>query len=221
MNKQVFRDMSYGVYITTSYADGRAAGCITNSNTQITSSPATFSVSVNHANATRDAILKSGMFAFTVLAQDSDPTLIGHFGFSSSRDVHKFMDLDVPVRWVNGVPAVMTGCGYVVCRVVGTMETSTHTIFLGEALEAEAIPAAEPMTYRYYHQVLRGKSPKNAPTFDAGEAKTQQAVPKQETSAGKRFVCTVCGYVYEGESLPADFICPICKHGAQDFEEMK
>lgn len=214
MDNQFFRSMSYGVYITTSYEGGRAAGCITNSNTQITASPATVCVSVNHDNFTNQCIARSGKFAFTVLSEQSDPSLIGRFGFSSSRDVNKFEDLQEGlVKWVDGVPVVAAGCGYAVCRVIGTMETSTHTVFLGEVVAAEALSEEVPMTYRYYHEVIRGKSPRNAPTYIAEE-------PKEPASSG-RYVCQVCGYVYEGEELPADFVCPICKHGAADFKRVE
>lgn len=211
MDNKIFRSMSYGVYITTSYFGGRAAGCITNSNTQITSSPATVSVSVNHDNYTNACIRKSGKFAFTILSEQSDPALIGRFGFASSRDVHKLEDLETPVDWIDGVPAVATGCGYAVCRVVGTVEMATHTIFLGEVIEAKALSTETPMTYRYYHEVIRGKSPKNAPTYVPEK-------PEQPEAGKPRYVCQVCGYVYEGDTLPEDFVCPICKHGAQDFE---
>lgn len=212
MDKNVFRSMTYGVYITTSTDDGRPVGCITNSNTQITSSPATVSVSVNHDNYTASCIEKSGMFAYTILSVESDPALIGRFGFASSRDTDKFAGLSVD--WVQGMPAVVTGCGYVVCRVVGKMETSTHTVFLGEVMEAKAVSGEIPMSYSYYHQVIRGKSPKNAPTYIAEEKE------EEKPSGGRRYRCQVCGYVYEGESLPEDYVCPVCKHGAQDFEQI-
>lgn len=216
MELNVFRSMSYGVYITTSYYGGRAAGCVTNSNTQITSSPATVSVSVNHDNYTNKCIRESGKFAFTILSEESDPALIGHFGFQSSKDVHKLEKLEVPVKWINGVPAIETGCGYVVCEVIGTMETETHTIFLGKVIEAKVLSKETPMTYRYYHEVIRGKSPKNAPTYIPEEKK------EAEKPAGNlhHYACQVCGYIYEGESLPEDFVCPICKHGVQDFEQI-
>lgn len=167
MDKNVFRSMTYGVYITTSVDDGRPVGCITNSNTQITSSPAMVSVSVNHGNYTASCIEKSGVFAYTILSVESDPSLIGRFGFASSRNTDKFSGLKV--EWVEGVPVVAEGCGYVVCRVAGRMETGTHTVFLGEVTEAKALSGQIPMGYSYYHQVIRGKSPKNAPTYIAEE----------------------------------------------------
>ncbi|MBP3427573.1 MAG: flavin reductase [Clostridia bacterium] len=211
MDKNVFRNMSYGVYLTTTTDAGKPVGCVSNSNTQITSSPATFSVSLNHDNYTTECIRRSGLFAFTILSEKSDPSLIGRFGFASSRDTDKFAGLDWDrVEWV---PVVKAGCGYVVCRVIGEMETSTHTIFLGEAIAAEKLSDEIPMTYRYYHEVIRGTSPKNAPTFIAEEPKAE------EKPAQGRWVCGVCGYVHEGDELPADFTCPICRQGADVFKK--
>lgn len=215
MNSKIFRDMSYGVYLTTSMDAGRPVGCVTNSNTQITSSPATFSVSLNHDNYTTQCIRRSGMFAFTVLSEQSDPALIGRFGFSSSRDMDKFEGLQWErVQWV---PVVKAGCGYVVCRVINVMETSTHTVFLGEAIAAEKLSDERPMTYRYYHEVIRGTSPKNAPTYiaPAAENQAEQAQTKAEEQ-GVRYVCRVCGYEHEGE-LPEGFTCPICRVDASQF----
>lgn len=219
MDKNIFRNMSYGVYITTTVDEGRPVGCISNSNTQITSSPATFSVSLNHDNYTTECIRRCRMFAFTILSEQSDPALIGRFGFASSRDTDKFEGLDVDI--FQCMPAVKTGCGYVVCRVIGEMETSTHTIFLGQAVEAKVLSNEAPMTYKYYHEVIRGKSPKSAPTYIAEEKKPEEKTAKSEESGQEkhRYVCNVCGYVYEGESLPEDYICPLCKHGAQDFTQ--
>lgn len=207
MNQQVFRSMSYGVYITTSVDNGRPVGCITNSNTQITSAPATVSVSVNHDNYTTACIRKSGMFGYTILSEQSDPGLIGRFGFASSRDTDKFDGLAYSLR--SGVPVVHTGCGYVVCRVIGEMETATHTVFLGEVIDADVLSQERPMTYRYYHEVIRGTSPKNAPTYIAE--------PEKEKTEGERYVCSICGYEHEGP-LPQDFVCPVCRQGADKFE---
>lgn len=208
MNKKAFYNMSYGVYVTTSTDNGKPVGCVTNSNTQITSSPATVSVSVNHDNYTAECIEKSGLFGFTVLAVDSDPEIIGKFGFFSSKDTDKFSGFEYDVK--EGVPVLADGCAYAVCRVIDKMETSTHTVFLGEVIDADTLKQSEPMTYSYYHKVLKGKSPEKAPTYVEETA--------EETGA-KKFVCDVCGYIYEGDSVPADFKCPICGVDASHFKE--
>lgn len=208
MNKKAFYNMSYGVYVTTSTDNGKPVGCVTNSNTQITSSPATVSVSVNHDNYTAECIEKSGLFGFTVLSVDSDPEIIGKFGFFSSKDTDKFSGFEYDVK--EGVPVLADGCAYAVCRVIDKMETSTHTVFLGEVIDADTLKQSEPMTYSYYHKVLKGKSPEKAPTYVEESA--------EETGA-KKFVCDVCGYIYEGDSVPADFKCPICGVDASHFKE--
>jgi len=217
MNTTVFRDMSYGVYVTTSMDGSRPVGCVTNSIMQITSQPATVAVSVNHDNYTNGCIEKSGKFAFSILAETSDTGLIGRFGFQSSRDVDKFEGISYDMA--EGIPVLLDGCGYVVCKVVGKMETSTHTVFLGEVIGAEVSDKKPAMTYAYYHQVVRGKSPKNAPTYIPEE---DQSASKEEKSGTKvKYVCKICGYVYDGDPLPEDYICPICKHPASDFERVE
>lgn len=214
MNTNIFRDMSYGVYVVSTMDGQRPTGCIANSIMQITSSPATVAVSVNHDNYTNGCIKDSGMFAFSILAEQSDPGLIGTFGFQSGKEVDKFAQ--VAYDNVEGMPVVKDSCGYVVCKVINTMETESHTVFLGEVVEGDVYDeAATAMTYAYYHKVVKGKSPKNAPTY-LPEAEHEL----EEKPAGKntrRWVCQVCGYVYEGEELPADYICPICKQGADKF----
>lgn len=212
MNTNIFRSMSYGVYVVSTMDQERPVGCIANSIMQITSSPATVAVSMNHDNYTNSCIKTSGMFAFSILSEQSDPGLIGNFGFQSGKDVDKFAHTAYDM--VEGMPVVKDSCGYVVCKVIDTMETSTHTVFLGEVIEGDVYEgAADAMTYAYYHKVVKGKSPKNAPTY-LPEAEEEK---KEEKTSKKRWVCQVCGYVYEGEELPADYICPICKQGADKF----
>lgn len=223
MNTNIFRKMSYGVYIVSSLDGDRPTGCIANSIMQITSSPATVAVSVNHDNYTNGCIEKTGKFAFSIMAEDSDSGLIGNFGFRSGKDADKFESVDYEM--VQRVPVVKHTCGYVVCKVVDKMETSTHTVFLGEVIDAEAYDGmGEAMTYAYYHNVIKGKSPKNAPTYlqeekEVGEVKEAEKAKEAEKKDEKKakYVCQVCGYVYEGETLPEGYKCPICGVGADKF----
>lgn len=233
MDTRIFRSMSYGVYVAGTMDGDRPTGCIVNSIMQITSSPATVAVSVNHDNYTNSCIAKSGLFSFSILAEDSDPGLIGGFGFRSGKDVDKFEGVDY--QMAAGCPVVKDSCGYVVCRVINTMETATHTVFLGEVIDGVVHEGGrKPMTYAYYHQVVKGKSPKNAPTYlpeeDAalnerktdGEAAQSTSVSQgvvAETKAPAHWKCQICGYVYEGEELPADFHCPWCKQSAENFRK--
>lgn len=211
MDAMIFRKMSYGVYILTAMDGERPTGCTVNSVMQITSEPATVAISVNHENYTNGCIERSGKFAFNILSERSDPSLIGTFGFQSGKDVNKFDGL----AWeeTDGVPVLKGTNGYVVCKVINKMETSTHTVFLGEVTDGALLDAEAPqMTYAYYHQVIRGKSPKKAPTYIPEEEETEKKVT---------WVCQVCGYVYEGDPIPKDFICPICKQGADQFKRVE
>ncbi len=212
MDINIFRKMSYGVYIVSSLDGEQPTGCIANSIMQITSSPATVAVSVNHDNYTNGCIEKTGKFAFSIMAEDSDAGLIGNFGFRSGKDVDKFEHVDYEM--VQGIPVVKFTCGYVVCKVINKMETATHTVFLGEVIDAGSYDGmGDAMTYAYYHNVVKGKSPKNAPTYlpENGDGNTVENEKKA------KYTCQVCGYVYEGNALPEDFKCPICGVGADRF----
>jgi len=229
MDSKIFRSMSYGVYVAGTMDGDRPTGCIVNSVMQITSQPATVAISVNHDNYTNGCIARSGLFSFSVLAEDSDPGLIGGFGFRSGRDVDKFDG--VSYEMASGVPVVKDSCGYVVCRVINTMETATHTVFLGEVIDGAVYGSRKPMTYAYYHQVVKGKSPKNAPTYlpeedVADNAKNDQTISQESNvSAEKevekitRWKCQICGYEHVGEALPDDFKCPWCGQPASVFRK--
>ena len=208
MNKNVFHKLSYGVYVISTWDNGRPTGCTANSAMQITSSPATIAISINHDNYTNKCISENGKFAISILAEDTDPAIIGNFGFKSGRDCDKFTEVKYSVE--DYMPVVSDSCGYIVCEVIDKMETATHTVFLGEVKGAEVFGNREAMTYAYYHKVVKGKSPKNAPTYIEEEKKTEE-------NAGSRFKCHVCGYIYEGDELPADYKCPICGMGADKF----
>ncbi len=207
--------LSYGVYVVTTELDGKPKGCIANSTMQVTAEPASFAVSINHDSFTNKCIKKSGKFAISVLAVDSDPSIIGTFGFKSGETFDKFAA--APYKTVDGLPVITDSCGYIICKVTGVTETSTHTIFLGEEISSELISDREPMTYDYYHKVIKGSAPKNAPTYVASAQPQNPPADKPK----RKFVCTVCGFEYEGDSLPADYVCPICGVGPEMFEEVK
>lgn len=163
MNKSAIFKLSYGVYVVTTWNNGKATGCTANSAMQITSDPATIAVSINHNNFTNECIKDTGVFAINILGESCDPMVIGNFGFKSGRDNNKFADYDALIK--NYLPVVPKASAYITCKVVDTMETSTHTVFLGEVTDADVLNNDEPMTYAYYHNVIKGKSPKNAPTY--------------------------------------------------------
>lgn len=219
MNTNIFRSMSYGVYIVSTMDGERPTGCTANSIMQITSSPATIAVSINHDNYTNGCIKKYGKFSFSILAENSDAGLIGNFGFQSGKDIDKFKH--VAYETVEGVPVIKGTCGYVVCKVIDKMETATHTVFLGEVIEGEVYEGmADAMTYAYYHKVVKGKSPKNAPTYLPDEKDEKETIVENNGKKVK-YICEVCGYVYEGDPLPEDFKCPICGVGPDRFKRVE
>lgn len=213
MNQSAFHKLSYGVYVVSTWDNGRPTGCTANSAMQITSTPATIAVSINHNNYTNKCIAETGKFAISILAEDSDPAIIGTFGFKTGKEADKFSEVKYSVE--DHMPVVSDSCAYIVCDVIDKMETATHTVFLGEVKGAELLGSREAMTYAYYHKVIKGKSPKNAPTYIPEEDEK-----KQEGGKGRRFKCQVCGYIYEGEELPADYKCPVCGMGADKFVEI-
>ena len=197
MNKKAFRDLSYGVYVVTTKDGEKNVGCVANSAMQVSSSPATIAVSVNHDNYTNGAIAKSGVFAISILPETIDANVIGTFGFKSSRDTDKFASVASVEK--GGLKVISDATSFIVCKVVDTMETSTHTVFLGEVTDADVLNSSVPMTYAYYHKVKNGVSPKNAPTY-IEETKENKSVWK----------CTICGYTTDAEILEDGYKCPIC-----------
>lgn len=215
MNKKVLRNLSYGVYVISTWDTGRATGCIANSAMQITSSPATIAVSINHDNYTNECIKRTGKFAISILSEKTDPAIIGTFGFQSGKDTNKFANVDFDVKGY--LPVITDSTGYIVCDVIDKMETATHTVFLGEMVEGDVFESADPMSYSYYHKVVKGKSPKNAPTYIPEEDE------KTVTATKEKWVCGICKYEYDGdvpfENLPDTFVCPICKQPKRVFKK--
>lgn len=213
MNQSAFHKLSYGVYVVSTWDNGRPTGCTANSAMQITSTPATIAVSINHNNYTNRCISETGKFAISILAEDSNPSIIGTFGFKTGKESDKFAEVKYSVE--DHMPIVSDSCAYIVCDVIDKMETATHTVFLGEVKGAEVLGNRDAMTYAYYHKVIKGKSPKNAPTYIPEEDEK-----KPEGGKGRRFRCQVCGYIYEGEELPDDYKCPVCGMGTDKFVEI-
>ena len=198
MNKKALYDFSYGVYVLTSKDGERNVGCVANSAMQITSLNPTVAVSVNHDNFTNGCIKKSGLFALSILPESFPAEIIGTFGFKSGRDTDKFDGVKSFEK--NGVAVLADAKSYIVCKVEDALETETHTVFLGRVVEADVLSDEAPMTYDYYHRVIKGKAPKNAPTYRGEE----------NSSAKDKWRCTICGYETEADELPDGFTCPIC-----------
>lgn len=205
MDKNILRNLSYGMYVIGA-KDTKNVGCVVNTVVQITSDPITIAVSINHDNYTNEIITKTNKFSVSILDEKVNPEIIGTFGYKSSRDIDKYNNLDY--EEVENLPILKNTCGNIICNVIEKIETSTHTIFVGEVTNMINYNSKTPMTYKYYHEVLKGKSPKNAPTYQKEE--TKKTVWK----------CSVCGYEVERENLDEDFICPICGEKVEIFNKI-
>lgn len=207
MDNKAFFKFSYGLYVISAQADGKTSGCVANTLQQVTSSPARLSITLNKDNFTEQLIEKSGYFNGVVLSKNVDMDVIRRFGFQSGKDVQKYEDIESK-KDGHGIPYIQQDAtAYFSCKVVDHLDLGTHVLFIGEVVEAEVMSEDEVMTYAYYHQVKNGATPKNAPSY-------QEEVEK----VGWR--CSICGYIYEGENLPADYICPLCKATAAVFEKL-
>jgi flavin reductase (DIM6/NTAB) family NADH-FMN oxidoreductase RutF/rubredoxin len=230
MNKSAFFKLSYGLYVITSGKDGRFNGQIANTVFQVTSEPPTVAVSINKRNFTHEHIELSRRFVVSVLEEETPMTLIGQFGFKCGRDVDKFKAVGTRTG-MTGVPIVTDHCvAFIEAEVTQKMDCATHTIFIGRVVDCDVLSSsAEPMTYAYYHMVKGGKSPKNAPTYQESALPNPSTAPFVKAS---RFTCSVCGYIYDPEKgdeerkvaagtrfedLSADWVCPACGAGKDEF----
>ena len=205
MDKKAMFAISYGLFVVTAYADGKHNGCITNTVAQVTSDPNRISVAVNKSNYTCEMIQKSGCFTASVISQAADFELFRRFGFQSGRNVDKFEGFKGAFPAENGAMIVMTGTNaWISAKVEQTIDLGTHMLFIASVTDMEVLSSVPSATYTYYQENIKPKP---------------EAVGK--TADGKTiWRCRICGYEYVGEELPEDFICPICKHPASDFEKV-
>lgn len=210
MDQKAFFSLSYGLYLLSTCYEGKACGCVVNTVAQVTSAPAQLSVAVNKDNYTEQMIEKSGVFTAVVLTEAADMNLIAAFGFQSSKDADKFANFPTAIDQ-NGVKYVTEHvAARFTCRVVEHLDVGTHVIFIGQVEDAQVLDTSVPvMTYSYYHQVKKGTTPKNAPSYQAEKPK----------KVG--WQCPICGYIYEGEILPEGFVCPICGQPGSVFVKVK
>ncbi len=194
--------LSYGLFVLTAREGSRDNGCIINTAAQLTSSPNRIQIAVNKTNYTHDMIQRTGVFNVSVLSQSAEFGIFKQFGFCSGRDTDKFAGVPYTDRTANGLRYLPECTNAVISgKVVASYDWGSHTLFVAEVTEAKVLSSEASMTYQYYFDHVK---PKPAA---AGQKKTG-------------WVCKICGYVYEGEELPEDFICPLCKHGAEDFEKI-
>lgn len=200
MDKQAMYQLTYGLFILTAKEGEKDNGCIVNTVTQVTTDPNRIMVAVNKNNLTHDMIVNTGVFNVSVLTENSKFETYKHWGFQSGKNVDKLESI-VYERADNGLVYIAEETNAMIsAKVVSMTDLGTHTLFLADVTDAKMISKEPSVTYSYYQ-----KNIKQAPA-DAGKK--------------KGFICMVCGYIYEGDTLPADFICPVCKHPASDFKPL-
>ena len=231
MDSKTLHKISYGLYLICSKNGDNINGQITNALFQVTSQPPTIAVSINKQNLTHEYIKKSSCFTVSVLSENTPMNFIGNFGFKSGRDIDKFKNIEYKFG-KEKVPIVVMGnvLACIESKVIDKVDVGTHTIFVGNVEDAEILSEDKPMTYEYYHEVKGGFSPKTAPTYSSI---TDKVVKKEEEKMDK-YVCKVCGYVYDPkkgdpengiepgtkfEDIPNEWVCPVCGARKEDFEK--
>lgn len=204
MDRKVMNQLSYGLFILTANVDGKDNGCIINTAIQVASEPNRISIAVNKANYTHDMLMETSKFTVSILSQAADFELFKRFGFQSGKSVDKFAGFTGTKRVPSGALAITTGTNaYISGWIEQRIDLGSHTLFIAQVTDGEILSDVPSTTYTYYQEHIK---PKPQPV---------------KTEGGKTiWRCTVCGYEYEGEELPADFICPLCKHPASDFEKV-
>lgn len=193
-------NLQYGVFILGSKDGSKINACITNTCMQVANEPVRVAISVINKNFTCDMIKKSGVFSLSILDKGCSYGTISHFGFQSGRDVDKFANFNYKLD-LNGCPYITDGvCSVLSCKVLSSEDLGTHSLFIAEVIDAQVTSKKEAITYSYYHSDIK---------------------PKNNINQSKKIVawrCKICRYIYEGSELPKDYICPLCGHGAEDFE---
>ena len=199
MDTKALSKIGYGLYVLTAN-DEKDNGCIINTVMQVTSNPLQIAIAVNKRNYTTAMIQKTRKFNISVLSEKADFNIYKHFGYQSGKDVNKFENFSDAKRSPNGVLYITSGTNaYMSAYVQQEIDLGTHFLFIGQLVASENLSDDKSATYEYYQNNVK---------------------PKPETNNKKGWRCKIFGYIYEGEELPADYICPICKHGAADFEKL-
>ena len=197
--------ISYGLFLLTVKDGEKDNGCIINTTMQITATPLRISIAVSKANYTHDIIAKTGLFNVSILSTNTPFTVFERFGFHSGRNTDKFAECGCDNRLNNGIRyAPKYGNTAISGKVVDSYDYGTHTVFIADVTESIVLSNEPSVTYQYY--------------FDNIKPKPQLVEKSEEKKKG--FRCKICNYIYEGDVLPDDFICPLCKHGVVDFEPL-
>ncbi|PLX17434.1 MAG: High molecular weight rubredoxin [Candidatus Muiribacterium halophilum] len=233
MNLNTLHKLSYGLYIVSGKKGERMNGCIVNTVFQISSAIPTIAVSINKENHTHSYMKKDGYFTISILAENTPMPFIGNFGFKCGNDIDKFATAQYKTT-ENNIPYLTENtCGYLEAKIIDMVDVHTHTLFIGELVDAVTFNNETPMTYAYYHAVKGGKTPKKAATFIEESEKEDEKLAND----GKmdKYICDVCGYVYDPEKgdpdsgiapgtafedIPGDWVCPVCGVGKDKFNKI-
>ena len=207
--------LSYGMYAIGTLDGNRPTGCIVNTVIQITSDNPVIAISMNKKNYTYDCIKRTKKFAVSILSEQTSQNVIAKLGFCSGKDTDKFDSSLFSWGYMNGMPVVNEKvCAQITANVISMTEMETHYVLLARVEDAKNVSDYTPMTYKYYHEVVKGKAPKNAPTY---QVPVEEVAPEKE-----RWACSVCGYIYEGDLTKEldTFRCPICQQPKSAFEKL-
>lgn len=195
-NKKITRKITQGMYALTT-KDG---GCIVDAVSQISAGDyPLISVAVMKTNYTNSLLKKNKKFALSVIGKEEDGKLIETFGMKSMREIDKFAECET--EDIMGIPVMKNSLGYMLCEIVDAIDNDTHTLFIGKLIEADVFKDEEAMSYGYYQE-------------------HKDDLIKVTTEKGRTaWICTICGYIYYGETLPDDFKCPKCGVGKELFEK--
>lgn len=204
MNNKSLYNLTYGVYLLSANDGTRDNACIINTAVQVANNPTRVSVSVVKGNLTHDMIMTSKRCNLSALSTSAPYSIFADFGMRSGREVNKFDAFSDVARSENGLYYLTKHTtAFLSLEITQMLDLGTHTMFIGEVVDGEVLANDENCTYTYYQTVIKANA---------------NSVKQEPKKSGWR--CTVCDYVYEGDELPEDFVCPICKHGAEDFERI-
>ena len=192
-------NIGYGLYVVTSNDGTKDNGFVCNTVCQVTNTPNRVAVTINKQNYSHDTIKATGKMNVNCLSTEAPFKVFEVFGFQSGRNVDKFEGC-TPLRTENGLVCLPKYVNAVISlEVEQYIDLDTHGMFISAVTEAQNLSKVETMTYTYYQSNVK---------------------PKPQPAKKKGWVCKICGYVYEGDPIPSDFICPLCKHPASDFEPL-
>lgn len=199
MNDKALFNLTSGLFLVTAKTN-KDNGCIINTVLQVTASPVRIVIAINNKNYTHDMVKETGIFNISVLSETAPMDLYKRFGYISGRDTNKFSGYSGAAYSDNGC-LYLTGYSnaYLSGKVINTVDLGTHTLFIADVTDAQILSYGNPVTYSYYQKNIK-------------------PAPEKKTNNKSGFICTICGYIYEKDTLPENFICPVCKHGTEAFK---